>query len=335
MVDGGPREPRPRQLDRRRGESSERQPACGGEGGVPRARPVDRPTVARCRSTPRCGRRRRGHRGRRRWRAALAGTTNRRARRWRRGRRRVRTSTAAGPSRRAPRRRRRRRRCRRHASPPRRPGPPAAPRRDDAVGAPAGALLGHHRAARVVRAHAGSLMARRPQPTADGTREKWVCTPKPRRRGRRSPQHHRGPPRSGNVSCRRRRCPRSPTAPRRRPGSDPPRRSRRARRRGTSNPSIAGQTLRHCSASRSSRPWTTSGVRAEGDDVGVERRRAATPCRRRRPRRPTRGSTRHGGSMGSASEGSCILDEESIQYTKRRQGRRRRRRRHPGKGRRR
>ena len=117
MVDGRPREPVRRQIDRRRGEAIERQPSGFGErevaGRCRRRSDRRRPGVA-----PRTGsgQRRRDRGARHRSRATLRGATLRRGGRWPRGRRRGRTSTAAAPSRRAPPSPRRRRRCRRPAT---------------------------------------------------------------------------------------------------------------------------------------------------------------------------------------------------------------------------
>ena len=255
VVDRGPREPVGGERDRRRGEPARAGARPGGERAVARpARRAGRPTSARCRSTTPAA-------------ATSARPARRPADREQRlgsvGARRERDGdevaaeaalrTAAAPSRRAPRRRRRRTRCRRRAAPPPRPGRPAARPRTPRLGAAAGALLGHHR----------QLGARE--------RHHQAC----RRRGRRR-RARSGCASRATASPASRRA--STTVARPGPGearavgADPVEShgddgdGLAAVGRGEHdelvdaerNPSIAGQTLAHCSASSSSMPWTIS-----------------------------------------------------------------------------
>ena len=76
------------------------------------------------------------------------------------------------------------------------------------------------------------------------------------------------------------------------------------------NPSICGQTLRHCCDSRSSRPWTISAYVPKATTSGENRRRAAAISTAATSAPQARTHSRTEVSIDSDSEGSCILERK-------------------------
>ena len=184
------------------------------------------------------------------------------------------------------------------------------------------ALLGHHREDGVtahvslpMRANERSPVSGHGRPAwpgdaSGGTSEKWVWTPSHGSPGDVAPQHDGGPAGAGEAWSHRPRSRSNPRARRQLPGSRRGRRSRPARRRGSVNPSIGGQTFRHCCSSSSSRPWTTSAWVPKDTTSGAKRRRAVVMSTPATSAPHAAIQSRTVDRIDSASGRSCILVEK-------------------------
>ena len=304
MVDGRPREPVRRQIDRRRGETIERQPSGCGErevaGWCRRRSDRRRPGVA-----PRTG-------------AGDVGETAGRATdgEQRLGARRPARAddgdevAAEAALRRQQHRlgeRRRDRRVEGVAAVPQRRGPGLGGERcggaHDPVGPAPGALLGHHRDDGVtahvslpMRASERSRVSGHGRPAwpgdASAERARSGCARRATGRPATRAAAPRWPGRGGRTWCHRPPCrseSHGTTATAWQPSGEAITTSSSTRK---VNPSIAGQTLRHCCVLELVEAVDDLGVGPEGRRRRGRSGAGPSSCRRRRPRRPTRRSSR-------------------------------------------